>query len=216
MRANEHHNWDLFDETQTYPIKYKNGGTYYGLAPHGNWMKYFADTTQYTEILKMAGEFQTLMTLSEWFMEHAMVESGKKRWAEKSPGNIFFVKERLDYFPNGKVILTYREPQDTIASLMYNRGFDISAALSRYTLSNLALDKITRPYGPSKAITVVYYHHLIDNPKRHLKLLWDFLEVDGHKDIGVDMVEDRGSTWDRYKDVASPLIRQQMELLDYL
>ena len=52
----------------------------------------------------------------------AMNETEKKRWLEKTPTNILYMKELLEIFPEAKFIHIYRDGRDVAASIIAN-GF---------------------------------------------------------------------------------------------
>lgn len=52
----------------------------------------------------------------------AMNETEKKRWLEKTPTNILYMKELLEIFPEAKLIHIYRDGRDVAASIIAN-GF---------------------------------------------------------------------------------------------
>ena len=52
----------------------------------------------------------------------AMDKTGKRRWFEKTPANILYMKELLELFPKAKLIHIYRDGRDVASSIIAN-GF---------------------------------------------------------------------------------------------
>ncbi len=94
-------------------------------------------------------------------------------WLEKTPGNAYGFRQFLTLFPKGKLIHIYRNPYDTIASLV-GRGFSHYQATCIYLLNtNFALRSKNSP-----AFTQLSYESLVENPEQEITALCNHLDID--------------------------------------
>ena len=64
------------------------------------------------------------------FLGHYAKSIGKRRWAEKTPGNILHLSEIYSGWPDAKVIHIIRDPRDVFASLKQAKKWD---SLEKFT-----------------------------------------------------------------------------------
>jgi Sulfotransferase family len=121
---------------------------------------------------------------------------GKSIGGEKTPSHIYFVPTLLKWFPNAKIIHTFRDPRAIYVS---NRKKSANKKLSLHSLILRKLGLVFDLYSSSNAILtwshVVRLHHqyqqlypdsyylsryedLIADPKTSLQKMCDFLEID--------------------------------------
>ena len=103
-----------------------------------------------------------------------LIEKNKKNfWAEKTPNNIYTIRSFLDKFPEGKVIITIRNPLEIICSLM-DKGNSLFHALS-HALIHLSL---AAQYEQSWRIHFLSYEHLTRKPETAIKEICTFIGQD--------------------------------------
>lgn len=125
----------------------------------------------------------------------------KSRWGEKTPYNLFFVKEILEDFPNAQFIFITRDGRDTSADYLQS-GFgptNIFCAAELWKLCQNTVKPWRKKLGSSQWLDV-QYETLVREPKNTLKKICDFL---GEKYASVmldfyntDIAKARGATRD--------------------
>lgn len=126
-----------------------------------------------------ASELSDCITHSSSFKEfiysyfaHTLRLHQKREWVAKTPANAAGLAAFLQYFPEGKVIHTVRNPYDTIASLMA-RGYNAYWATAYYVY-NTAIASANRQHP---RYYEVRYEELVQEPANTLVELFDFLEI---------------------------------------
>lgn len=99
-------------------------------------------------------------------------KNGKVLMAEKTPGNIFSIKDFLGAIPQGKVILIVRHPYDTIYSLM-NRGYSLGMAAAIY----LTHASICASFRNTERCLLIKMEDLLQKPHETLGNVFDFIGV---------------------------------------
>lgn len=126
----------------------------------------------------------TLDFLDRFMMAYAN-RVGKKRWAEKTPGNIMYLDRIYNEFPEAKLIHIIRDPKDVFASLrqaskwdsiqvfveMWCRFFGTEARLKK------ELDLEPEKY------TTIRYESLIMEPANTMRAVVKFLEEEWEDSI---------------------------------
>ncbi len=100
----------------------------------------------------------------------------KPRWGEKTPYNLFFVKEILEDFPNAQFIFITRDGRDTSADYLQS-GFgptNIFCAAELWKLCQNAVKPWRKKLSSSQWLDV-QYETLVREPKNTLKKICDFL-----------------------------------------
>jgi hypothetical protein len=104
---------------------------------------------------------------------------GKKRWAEKTPNNVFEIKRILKAFPDAVFIEVIRDGRDVVLSLTERRGSSIENAVYRWMLSincgSAFSDGIKRFLSDTDNTTYVIYEDLVKRPVGVLKDLCKFI-----------------------------------------
>jgi hypothetical protein len=101
---------------------------------------------------------------------------GKWRWAEKTPSHIFHIELMHEMFPKARFIHMIRDGRDVIRSLQQmpwatrKVRWNIKQWVDSVQIGRKAGQKL-----PTGCYTEVYYEKLIEDPKRTLERLCDFL-----------------------------------------
>lgn len=130
-----------------------------------------------------ADSFQTFVPT---FFAKPLQKNKKTVWIEKTPANASGLIDFLQYFPQGKVIQTIRNPYDTIASLMA-RGINVYAATAYYVYNTAIATSAkndTRYYQ-------IKYEDLVLEPTETLLKLFDFLDLPFEQEILIAQHENR-------------------------
>jgi hypothetical protein len=100
----------------------------------------------------------------------------KPRWGEKTPHNVFFIKEILEDFPNAQIVMVTRDGRDASADYLESSfgPTNIFAAAESWALCQNAA-KPWRKKLSSSQWTDVKYEELVRDPKPVLRKLCDFL-----------------------------------------
>lgn len=79
----------------------------------------YFDIPAYWARLRAAGPAEARDAYGEYRrqVQILMTRAGGRRWLSKAPSHLFFLGELLGAFPDGRVILTHREPLESIPSL---------------------------------------------------------------------------------------------------
>ena len=120
------------------------------------------------------------------FLSAYATREGKKRWAEKTPGNILYLDRIYNEFPNAKVIHIVRDPKDVLASHRQARKWDSVPVFvemwCRFFGTNLKLQNELAP-DPENYITIRYESLIID-PVTTMRKVVNFLEEEWEDTIG--------------------------------
>ena len=115
--------------------------------------------------------YQTV--LEQWAARH-----GKKRWGEKTPGNLFYADIIHQMFPHARFIHLVRDPRAGVSSMMNTPFFPkdiVFNAFSRHkfmTQGRAILEK----YVPEEQRILMRYEDLVRDPEIVIRRLCDFLE----------------------------------------
>ena len=121
-----------------------------------------------TRMIEESKSFREFVT--KYFGTHQ--ETDKDIWLEKTPGNAYCFRQFLKLFPEGKIIHIYRNPYDTIASLL-NRGFSHYQATCIYLLNtSFALRE-----KESVSYTQLSYESLVNQPVEEIKKICTHLGI---------------------------------------
>ncbi|MCB0643972.1 MAG: sulfotransferase, partial [Phaeodactylibacter sp.] len=122
-----------------------------------------------TQIQQLIQDSPTLQAFADIFFTQ---QSGCQTWIEKSPSNVLAFPHFLESMPNAKVLLTLRDPYDTIASLVA-RGMHPVIAAAAYLVNNaFAL----RSYGHPRFSSLIY-EEWIQSPKVALQPVLQTLDL---------------------------------------
>ncbi|WP_442891824.1 sulfotransferase family protein [Dissulfurispira sp.] len=101
---------------------------------------------------------------------------GKPRWGEKTPYNLFFVKEILEDFPNAQLIFITRDGRDASADYLESAfgPTNIFCATEVWKMCQNAVKPWREKLGSSQWMDVKY-ETLVKEPEKILKQVCDFL-----------------------------------------
>ena len=128
--------------------------------------------------------FRSIYTF-QTYVKNNKYENNSKYLLFKNPDNINLVETILDISPTAKVILIYRDPCDTVLSLL-RRGFHstFQEGLEYWIKKYEIILKFKKQ--PHKSVYILNYEKFCDNPKNTLKEVCDFL---GLSDESEEMLE---------------------------
>lgn len=114
------------------------------------------------------------------FMDTVTTGMGKRRWAEKTTGNILHLDRILAYWPNARIIHIIRDPRDVFASFRRSEKYggvaDYANLWCDY-LGQVEQFKADLPLGPEHYLEV-RYEALVRDPAAQMKVVLDFLGED--------------------------------------
>jgi len=117
------------------------------------------------------------------FTKQYMRLKNKKRWAEKTPYNVFYVDFINELFPNCKLINVIRDGRDVVCS--YKERWGRKTILHAIKEWNMAIN-LTRTYRTKfnkDRYIEIRYEELVSNPGRETKKLMEFLEEEWTSDL---------------------------------
>jgi hypothetical protein len=131
----------------------------------------------------------------------ARVSGNKPRWGEKTPHNLFFVKEILEDFPNAQFICITRDGRDASADYLESSfgPTNIFAAAESWALCQNAVKPWRKSLGASQWMDLKY-EDLVTDPAGVLRRTCDFLGEDYAPEMlgffETDLARKRGATKD--------------------
>lgn len=132
---------------------------------------------------------------------YARVTGNKPRWGEKTPHNLFFVKEILEDFPNAQFIFITRDGRDASADYL-DSAFgptNIFCAAESWALCQNAASPWRRQLGGDQWLDLKY-EALVRDPEAVLRQVCDFLgetyAPEMHAFHQTDLAKSRGATKD--------------------
>jgi sulfotransferase family protein len=131
----------------------------------------------------------------------ARVSGGKPRWGEKTPHNLFFVKEILEDFPNAQIICITRDGRDAGADYLESSFGPTNAlcAAESWALCQSAIKPWRASLGPSQWMELKYEELVVD-PTAVLRRVCNFLGEDYAPEMlcffETDLARKRGATKD--------------------
>ena len=107
---------------------------------------------------------------------YAREMGNKPRWGEKTPYNLFFIKEILEDFPNAQFIFITRDGRDASSDYLQSAfgPTNIFCAASIWKMGQNAVSPWREKLGSSQWIDGKY-ESLVKNPEKVLKDVCDFL-----------------------------------------
>jgi hypothetical protein len=99
-------------------------------------------------------------------------KTGKERWAEKSPSNLYAFEAFLARFPAGRVVYLVRNGLDLVASLL-KRGFGLKRAVAVWLVETLLCERLRDHPRACR----VEYEELAARPRETVARVLEFLEL---------------------------------------
>ena len=132
------------------------------------------DVYDYTEyqVSKIASECQSFFEFSNKFYEPCLKKEKKIIWAEKTPTNVYCIKEFLSLFSSGLYIHIVRDGRDVVPSLM-KRGYDAEAAIRRWIHDTAA----GYHFREHEKCLIIKYEDLVTHPKKIIKKIFQFTDI---------------------------------------
>lgn len=135
--------------------------------------------------LKSANLDEHIMNCKSWkemFFVLAKFTSSRenpKILVEKTPLNIFFLEQILDFFPQAKIIHIFRDGREFCASAKKRNWSDRNINLiALWKESIRAFNKIQKKYPlKEKSLLEIKYENLVENPKKVLSKIFSFLDI---------------------------------------
>jgi len=152
-----------------YPIVTNAGDTFGLLQP--NYGKDYHNAMDTMQMFNMSKDLRHFLNL---YFSNFADRQGKTRWAEKTPNNVFCIKEIFDFFPAAKFVHVVRDGRDVILSLTQSRGFEIFGSIMRWLL---AVEAGIR-FREHPNYYEIKYEDLVLEPEDTLKKLMAFLGED--------------------------------------
>ena len=106
-----------------------------------------------------AMDFQTLFNV-------LCLHHQRRRWVEKTPMHVHFMRTVLETIPNAQMILCVRDGRDVACSIR-NRHDDFGMGVARWLRDNRAAE----PFWTHSRVYVVRYESLVEDAKRHAAVL---------------------------------------------
>lgn len=116
----------------------------------------------------------------QYFFESYQTAKGKKRWADKTPGNTFFIKDIIKMFPSAKFIHVIRDFRDFYLSY-YKYGIDHkknSNMLRAAYYWRRNIDFLNESTTLKNHYILLRYEDLVLDTENEIKKILTFLEED--------------------------------------
>jgi hypothetical protein len=154
---------------QVIPLNTQYGDTFGLFAPNNG--RHYHDFARTNQIFEMANDLRHFIDI---YFSNFAYDNGKNRWAEKSPNNIFCIKEILDFFPDARFVHVIRDGRDVALSLHNSRQYDIYSSVLRWVLSIEA----GFTFRDNPRYMEIRYEDIVLDTENSLRKLMDFLEED--------------------------------------
>ena len=117
------------------------------------------------------------------FHENYMKLKNKKRWAEKTPDNIFYIDVINEFFPNCQFINVIRDGRDVVCSYKDRWGRVIIYTAIKNWNEAAELTYRFRKQFDDKRYMEIRYEKLIKNPEEETKRMMNFLGEEWFPDL---------------------------------
>ncbi len=138
------------------------------------------------EIRSMAAKADGLASFFSSFGGRYLELTGKSRWAEKTPSNVYCAGRFLELFPEGRAVVMMRDGRDCALSMM-RRGRSLYFSTWTWLCAAAAAK---RAEGNPRCL-VVKYENLVTDPENVLKRICGFVDISYTDDILVPQEKDR-------------------------
>lgn len=129
------------------------------------------------EEIKVLDEYKTIKNKFDCFnlcANYLTYKSGKLRWVEKTPSNIYNVDEILECYPDAKIIIIYRDPRAVCLSWQKKDkrksilGTSLSWKKAVHEMTKLASKR-------NHSVYMLKYQDLVLSPENEIKKLCEFI-----------------------------------------
>ena len=126
---------------------------------------------------KIVAESRGVVHFLNRFMGHYAGSLGKRRWAEKTPGNVLHMERIYSGWPDAKIIHVVRDPRDTFASLKKAKKWDtIEEFVRLWSLFLGSAEKCKRDLNLDQdRYLEIRYEHLASRPREMMARVLEFL-----------------------------------------
>lgn len=175
--------FDPLDKGCIFPLRIQNRHTadlsYCGFV-NENHGKFYHEPD---EVGKMFDQCSNIMDFLELFFREYAEKKGMKRWAEKTPNNIFCADKWLRAFPDGKFINLIRDGRDVVLSMNWRRKIPVYIAIYRWIASINKYNEIKMDREIESRVLTVRYEDLVTDTGFELELICEFLGEDFDHDM---------------------------------
>jgi hypothetical protein len=127
--------FDALDDGMVFPLRMQPmNSSYCGLNLDGHGQYYHGPEV----IEKMFDEAETMPDFFDLFFRRYAKKQGKARWAEKTPNNLFCIKQIFEWYPEAHFIIVVRDGRDVVLSLTERRQTHSIVAIFRWIISAAA------------------------------------------------------------------------------
>jgi hypothetical protein len=142
----------------------------------------------------LAREAETYWSFVDGLLARLAASNGCRRWLEKTPSNIFAVREQKQCSSEAQFIHIVREPGASLKSL-FRRGFGVEYGTARWYLSNLIVYSLL----DDPRHLILRYEDLVAQPKVTLRTVAHFLGEEWDIDLAGDSEYDGRElpTWNK-------------------
>ena len=130
------------------------------------------------EVAEIAASAPSPERFLDILMTRVAAREGKRRWAEKTPGNIAHIDRIWAAWPDAQVIHIVRDPRDVFASLVEAEKWNTAEEFAeRWCATVCRGSELLEAHPPASSLFLeVRYEDLIDSPEATTRRILDFLE----------------------------------------
>jgi hypothetical protein len=142
---------------------------------------------EHEQVLSMAAAAGDNVAFLSALLDSYATRLGKRRWAEKTPGNIQHLDEIVAGWPDAKIVHVIRDPKDIFASLCQARKWDTVAEFGeRWCKSFGARERFLRTLDLNRdRYLELRYESLVQDPAETTQQLFKFLEEEWDEHVAV-------------------------------
>jgi hypothetical protein len=129
-------------------------------------------------VLEMGREAANIHDFLNQFLGTYAQESGKTRWAEKTPGNVCHMDRIFSGWPDARVLHIVRDPKDVLASLRESRKWDQPEVFAEKWCAFLPRVEEARKSGllTEQNYLEIRYESLVNQPEAQTRQILEFLD----------------------------------------
>ncbi len=137
-------------------------------------------------VAKFAESARTTESFLESMLNEVANKAGKRRWAEKTPGNIAHADRIWTAWPEAQIIHIIRDPRDVFASLREARKWDTADEFAERWCSTIGRGSrlVAKIKPDERAYLVIRYEHLISAPDTTMRRVMSFLKEEWEPQVG--------------------------------
>jgi hypothetical protein len=156
--------------------------------------EYPRDAQKIISVFNDCGHYD-FITLNKIFFELEANQYGKKWAGDQTPRHVFYIQELIDWYPEAKFIHIVRNPCAVLFSQKKKWKAGLRWGLPRFELLRTFLNyhpitttiiwekSVTAGLKSQKTITkksmkTVFFENLVANPKKEIKKICDFLQIE--------------------------------------